>query len=195
MPYEEQMKYDHIIEKPYCCVPAVLQMIQARRGLRFISQEEIGWELGLIVPYEVKSEFIKVRTGPKPKAGYGTQTSNPKFSIEKYFARNRLPLNIVRVSATSLEELNSIIVTAMGQDKDIVLCLNSLELFGDGDLEHVLLIDGYNKSSGQITFVDPAIGAPPLRIATIDNIFEIIKEHNISDFNGVWIISEQGKDT
>jgi hypothetical protein len=191
VPYEEQMRYDPITEKPYCCVPAVLQMIQARRGLRSMSQEEIGWKLGLIVPPEVKSEFTKVRTGPKPRAGYGTQTSNPQFFIEHYFVRNHLPLSITRVSPYSLAELNSIIGTALDQDDDVVLCLNSLHLFGDGDLEHVLLIEGYHRSSGQVTVVDPAIGAPKHRITTVDSIFETIQEHNISALGGLWIISER----
>ena len=183
------MRYDRIAEKPYCCVPAVLQMIQARRGLRSMSQDEIGWELGLIVPPEVKSEFTKVRTGPKPPAGYGTQMSNPQFSIENYFVRNHLPLSITRISASSLVELNSIIGAALDQDDDIVLCLNSLHLFGDGDLEHVFLMESYNRASGQVTVVDPAIGAPMLRITTVDRIFETMQEHNVSALGGLWIIS------
>ena len=43
-------RYTPITEKPYCCVPAVLQMIQQRRGFDFASQDEIGYQLGLIVP-------------------------------------------------------------------------------------------------------------------------------------------------
>lgn len=195
VPYGEQMRYDLITEKPYCCVPAILQMIQARRGLRSTSQDEIGWELGLIVPPEIKSEFTKVRTGPKPQAGYGTQISNPQFSIENYFVRNHLPLAITKISASSIVELHSIIGAALDQDDDIVLCLNSLHLFGDGDLEHVVLIEECDRVSGQLTVVDPAIGAPMRRITTVDSIFETIQEHSISALGGLWIISEQGPAT
>lgn len=185
------MRYDHIAEKPYCCVPAVLQMIQARRGLLSMSQDEIGWELGLIVPPESKSEFIKVRTGPKPQAGYGTQTSKPEFSIENYFVRNHLPLFFTRVRAASITKLGSIIGSALNQDNDIVLCLNSLHLFGDGDLEHVFLIEEYNSSIDQVTVVDPAIEAPGHRVTTLDSIFETIQNHNVSTLGGLWIISSR----
>ncbi len=123
------MRYDHITEKPYCCVPAVLQMIQVRRGLQSMSQDEIGWEL------------------------------------------------------------DSIICTALDHDDDIVLCLNSLHLFGDGDIEHVFLIEEYNGAIGQVTVVDPAIGGPMQRVTTVDRIFKTIKNHNVSVLGGLWIIS------
>jgi hypothetical protein len=40
------LKYNLKTEKKYCCVPAVLQMVQERRGLEFSSQEEIGYKKG-----------------------------------------------------------------------------------------------------------------------------------------------------
>ena len=189
------MRYDPITEKPYCCVPAVLQMIQSRRGLRSKSQEEIGWDLGLIVPPEIKSEFTKIRTGPKPRAGYGTQTSQQEFSIEEYFGRNHLPLSITRVSPRSLNELISNIEAALGHDNDVVLCYNSQCLFGDGDIEHVSLIEEFNKATAKVTVVDPAIRAPKRRITTIVSIFETIQKHGVSKLFGIWIISERESDT
>jgi len=62
-------KYNLKTEKEYCCVPAVLQMVQERRGLESSSQEEIGYQLGLIVPKEKAHLFSKVRTGRIPKTG------------------------------------------------------------------------------------------------------------------------------
>jgi len=90
-----------------------------------MSQDDIGWELGLFVSSEIKSEFVRVRTGPKPKAGYGTQTSKPEFSVERYFDRNYLPLSLTRVSPSSLKDLILSIRTALDQDNDVVLCFNS----------------------------------------------------------------------
>jgi len=164
-------------------------MIQARHGLSSMSQDEIGWELGLIVPAEIKSEFVKVRTGPKPPVGYGTQVSKSQFSIENYFIRNCLPLSIKRVSATSVLELDTIFSSALNQDDDIALCLNSLYLFGQGDLEHVFLVEKYNRAIGQVTIVDPAIGAPINRVTSIDSIFDTIQNHNVSNLGGLWIVS------
>jgi len=189
------MRYDPITEKAYCCVPSVLQMIQARRGVPIMSQDEIGWELGLLVPPEIKSEFTKVRTGPEPQAGYGTQTSKPEFSIEKYFDCNQLPLSITRFSPSSLKEMISNIEVALKQENDIVLCFNSQLLFGDGDIGHVSLIEEFNKENGHVTVIDPAIEAPKRRITTIVEIFKTIQNHNVSEIGGLWIISERERST
>jgi hypothetical protein len=189
------MRYDPVTEKPYCCVPAVLQMIQARRNLPCMTQDEIGWELGLLVPPEIKSEFTKVRTGPMPITGYGTQTSKPEFSIEKYFDRNHLPLSITKVFHSSLKELISTIKAALDQDNDVVLCFNSQRLFDDGDIEHVSLIEEFNEVSGAVTVVDPAIGAPKRRTTTLVRICETIKKHDVSVLGGFWIISERELNT
>lgn len=187
------MRYDPITEKPYCCVPAVLQMILKRRGLPFMTQDEIGWDLGLIVPPEAASGFTSVRTGPMPRAGYGTRTSNPEFSIESYFDRRGLPLSIMRISPVSLDELIPIIVAALAQGDDIVLCFNSRVLFGDGDIEHVSLIEAFAIDSGRVTVVDPAIDAPKRRNTTIADIFKTIRNHDASEIGGLWIIS--GRET
>lgn len=184
------MRYHPVIEKPYCCVPAVLKMIQVKRNLPVMSQDEIGWDLGLVVPSKIKSEFVKVRSGPEPKAGYGTQTSKPEFSIENYFNRNQLPLSITRLFPSSCKEMIRIIELAMKQEHDIVLCFNSKHLFGNGDLEHVALIEAFNKASGLVTIIDPAIGVPKVRFTTSMDIFNTIQNHSISGNSGLWIISE-----
>ena len=183
------MRYDPITEKPYCCVPAVLQMILTRRGLPCTTQDDIGWDLGLIVPPEAVPEFTAVRTGPMPRAGYGTRTSKPEFSIENYFDRRRLPLSITSVSPASLDALTSTIAAAFVQGDDIVICFNSRTLFGDGDIEHVALIESVAIDSGHVTVIDPAIGASERRNTTIAAIFETIRHHDASEIGGMWIIS------
>ena len=160
-----------------------------------MSQDEIGWALGLIVPPGIKSEFTKVRTGSEPRAGYGTQTSKPEFSIERYFERNQLPLSITRVSPSTLEEMISTIEAAFKQDNDIILCFNSRLLFGDGDGEHVSLIEAFDKDRGQITVVDPAIDPPKRRVASINCTFAVIQKHGVSASGGLWIISEKEPDS
>lgn len=85
-------KYLPITEQPYCCVPACIQMILLRRNMRLISQEEIGYDLGLIVPQKYKSLFKKVQMGKKPKAGWGTQTGKPVYSINNFFRKNKINL-------------------------------------------------------------------------------------------------------
>jgi hypothetical protein len=116
-----------------------------------MSQDEIGWELGLIVPSDIKSEFKKVRTGPKPRTGYGTQTLKPQFSIEKYFVRNHLPLSIKRISVASTLELDTIIDSALKHDDNPVVNVyqKDAEFDKDGVPPHVknyVAVDNYEES-------------------------------------------------
>ncbi|HLD05329.1 MAG TPA: hypothetical protein VJG90_06435 [Candidatus Nanoarchaeia archaeon] len=72
-----------------------INVIGYRRGYKPESQEEIGWELGLVVPEEDERFFQKVRVGKKPKAGYGTQASfnkNVKYSLNRYFEKKKISL-------------------------------------------------------------------------------------------------------
>jgi hypothetical protein len=52
------------------------------------------------------------------------------------------------------------------------------------------LIEAFNEAAGRVTLVDPAIGAPKHRTASIDNIFEAIQTHAAGTLGGLWLISE-----
>jgi len=186
--------YKRIKEKDYCCVPAVLQMIQARRGLAYDSQDEIGYQLGLIVPPELANKFAKVRTGPKPTAGYGTRTSLAEFSIAGYFKRNRLPLKISLIQPQAIEELRDHLAASISADDDAIICCNSRLLFGDGDLEHVLLVQEFDTASAGLLVVDPAATASELRETTLDRLYEVIVAHDVSRHAGLWIVSSTTAD-
>ena len=151
--------YTPVTEKPYCCIPAALQMILKRRGLQYQSQEEIGYQLGLIVPSELKHQFTQVRTGPEPNAGYGTQTSKKEFSIPLYCG------------------------------DDIIICYNSQLLFGDGDIEHVSLIQSFDTETNNILVIDPAIEAPKHRKTDLEKLFEVLNLRQVSGQKKLWLVS------
>ena len=142
--------YTHITEKPYCCVPAVLQMILKRRYLQYQSQEEIGNHLGLIVPSEFEHQFNKVRTGPQPRAGYGTKTSKEEFSISNYFRKNNLPLRLTKRQTTNIQYLRDCLMKSLSCGDDVIICYNSQLLFENGDIEHVSLIQSFDTETNII---------------------------------------------
>jgi hypothetical protein len=185
--------YKMVREKEYCCVPAVLQMIQSRRGLAFDSQDEIGFQLGLIVPPELEHKFTKVRTGPEPDAGYGTQTSLPEFSIADYFKRNRLPLKITLIRPQTIDELKNQLTTSIDVDEDVIICYNSRLLFGEGDVEHVSLIQEFDTEWGNLLVADPAVSAPFPRKTTLDRLSEVITAHGVSSHGGLWVVSSSNR--
>ena len=184
-------RYNPKTERPYCCVPAVLQMTQERRGHEFASQDEIGYQLGLIVPKEKAHLFGKVRTGKMVKTGWGTQTSKKRYSINNYFVKNNLPLKLTICTAQDVENAAEFVIQNLMKDNDIIICYNSQLLFGDEDTEHVSLIQEFDTENDEITIVDPATGVPKTRKAKLSELIQVLKSHETSKLAGFWIVSRK----
>ena len=182
-------KYNLKTEKEYCCVPVVLQMVQERRGLEFSSQEEIGYQLGLIVPKEKAHLFSKVRTGRMPETGWGTQTSKKQYSINNYFIKNNLPLELTIYNVQEIKNVSEFVIQNLVNDNDIIICYNVQFLFDDGDIEHVSLIHEIETENDKLTIVDPAIGVPKVRKTKLSRLIRVLKSHEASMLIGFWIVS------
>ena len=177
--------YTPITEKPYCCVPAVLQMILKRRRLQHLSQEEIGWELGLTVPKEKVHLFKKVLTETRtPTYGWGTKTYKKEFSINTFFIKKHLPLACVINSLQSINGTSQFINDHLQNNHDIIVCYNSQVLFNDGDREHVSLIQSIDGHS--ITLIDPAIGVPKIRKVALPKLLQALLPQK-----AFWVISKK----
>ncbi|HBF37123.1 MAG TPA: hypothetical protein DDW50_07365 [Firmicutes bacterium] len=181
--------YDPKIEKEYCCVPAVLQMIQERRNLRFASQDEIGYQLGLIVPKDKMNLFSTARTGPMPENGWGTQTRKNEYSIGNYFTQNGLPLKVDIFVPLDIDDISRFIIHNLMNNNDMIICYNSRVLFGDGDCEHVSLLQEFDAENGKVTIIDPAIGVPKVRKAELSNLIEALGSQATNNLYGLWIVS------
>lgn len=181
--------YNPTTEKPYCCVPAVLQMILKRRKLKNLPQEEIGWELGLTVPKEKTHLFKKVRTSTRArKYGWGTKTYKKKFSINNFFIKKHLPLVCTIKSLQNIKDVSQFISDHLQDNHDIVTCYNSQVLFNDGDIEHVSLIQSIDGHI--ITLIDPAIGMPKIRKVTSPKLLRALVFQK-----AFWIISQNSLHT
>jgi len=192
MRFEINPPYLSVTEKPYCCVPAVLQMILMRRGLKYQSQEEIGYQLGLIVPYEYRHHFTRVRTGSEPKAGYGTQTYKEAFSIPNYFRNNNLPLKLTKRQPARIQEFREYLSNALSRGDDVVICYNRQLLFGEGDREHVSLIQSFDNEADNVSIIDPAIGGPKHRKLNLEKLSNVLISKRAGEQKGLWIISSEG---
>jgi hypothetical protein len=192
MKFEIVPPYTPVTELPYCCVPAVLQMILKRRGLPYPSQAEIGYQLGLIVPPELKHHFTRVRTGPEPKTGYGTRTSEKPFSITRYFRKNNLPLKLTLRQPDRIHKLGKYLTDALSCNDDVIICYNSRLLFGDGDPEHVALIQSFDNETNRIWIIDPAIGMPTHRGLNLKKLSDVLYSDPTGEQKGLWIIEGSG---
>ncbi len=181
--------YKPITQKPYCCVPACVSMILNRRKIKHGSQEEIGYELGLTVPKEDAHLFTKVRTGRKPAAGYGTQVGKKKYSISKYFLKNKISLKETYYPPEKIKDAKRFISDGLKNNNDIIACFDNNQLYVVGDGGHVSLIESI--SGNLAVLIDPEKGAPKRRKVEISKLLTAMKKHGKKNRGGFWIISSR----
>jgi hypothetical protein len=182
-------KYKPVTEKEYCCVPAVLQMIQERRGLRVFSQDIIGHHLGLVVPAEKAHLYRIVRTGNKPDTGWGTQIRESDYSVNNYFGKVGLPLRVDVYHARYLRDGSSFIAGNFTRDNDVAVCFNSRSLFGEGSTEHVALVQELEPDGDEVTLVDPGVNVPKERKVRLSRLVQILEKAKPDGLQGFWVFS------
>lgn len=184
---EIKSTYRRIVEKPYCCMPAVLLMVFERRGITVHEQDEIGYELGLVVPETVAHRFNRVRTeSTPPLGGWGTQTRLEEFSIQQYIDRHHLPLRFVEHPVSEIEDLEAFITDQLKQGNDVIAFFDKQYLFGIGDTEHVALVQAMDCEF--IVLVDPAEDSPDLCYVQRVRFLEALRKRT-TDRIGLWVIS------
>lgn len=186
-------EYEPRKEKEYCCVPAVLQMVQQRRNIPYTTQDEIGYQLGLIVPKDKAHLFSKIRIGKIPKGGWGTETSKKQYSINNYFSLLKIPLQLRKYRIDKSKDLSEFIVKNFKNNNDIIVCYNSQVLFHSGDEEHVSLIESIDTNMEELIIIDPAIGVPNKRKASITHLIEACYSQETKNSYGIWVISSISK--
>ncbi len=179
--------YKRIKQKPYCCVPACMKMILERRKIKNNSQDEIGYELGLIVPKEKADLFSKVRAGKKPKAGYGTQVN--KYPINKFFKKYKIQLQEKYFPLSKIKDIKKFIEDNLKQGNDMIVCFDNKVAHGFGDYGHVSLIQGIKENA--ITLVDPSKKMPARCKVALKKLIAAIKKRGVKHRAGFWVISEK----
>lgn len=182
--------YPRIAEKKYCCVAAVLQMILGRRRLPADSQDDIAYELGLIVPKELANSYARTRVGPEPASGYGTQTHIEEFSVPMYFRRHNIALRFTRKVPQSSKQLRSAIGDHLSFGDDVVICFDSGKLFGSGDKEHTALVQSLDTGNGQLEVIDPAFDIRRMQRTEPEKLFTSMAGADHTEMAGLWIISD-----
>ena len=179
-------KYKVIKQKPYCCVLACISIILDRRGISHGSQEEIGYKLGLIVPPEDAHFFERVRTGPKPLAGYGTQVSKARYSINSFFRKAGINLKETYYWIEDIKTPKRFIADQLASGNDIMVCFNYKALYGRGDWGHVSIIESMDNDT--VTLIEPGKNSPSRRKVSIDKLLHAMEVHGRPRRGGLWII-------
>ncbi len=151
--------YTPIYQLPYCCVPAALQWIFYRRNLPILNQEDIGAELGLRLPMKGLAKFQNPRiiyTDKLPRRGYGTQIHLKKYSINKFFQKYKIPLQISELKTFSTTmQLQKFIQSHLLPENDLIARIHTTMFDDQKPVGHFSLITNYHPHSQKVTIGDP----------------------------------------
>lgn len=167
------MKYRLIKQKPHCCVPRCLQMIFARYGLNYDSQEDIGKELGLVNNKD--SSF-----------NCGTHIYEDRYSISNYFYRHNIPLSFEYHYITDISVVNEFLIS--NKDNDIIACYKRGVMFNkimDGG--HATLIEDYKNGVVKLVYPEDEKG---YRYVKLEDLILAIKSHDKKQMAGFWLIKK-----
>jgi hypothetical protein len=164
-------------------------MVMERRGIAGISQDELGYALGLTVPEDEAGDYTKVRTGDKPSSGWGTQIQNPDFEINKSLSNLSIPLMVeVDTDIKSSEDLRGKLQAVQDTDGDALICFDWGKLWDEDVVAgHVCVFD--QIEGDEVQMVDPQPHVPKLRTTTVQKLFESMEFHGPANMAGIWNVS------
>lgn len=171
------MRYLPIKQQPYCCVPASLCMVLARRGLLgSLTQLRIGQELGLTLPDDGM---------PEPPAGWGTRIDLPQYSLQNFFTSHKIPLRYDHIFPDSADALAELLLLNLPTD-DVLVCFDHRKLYGSGG-GHVCVVESIKGD--KVSLIETRTGEPNVKEASINRLYQAMVAHGPRNLGGVWLIS------
>jgi hypothetical protein len=186
-------KYIPITQQKWCCVPACIQMIMLRHGLKLIPAELIGYELGLIVPKEDSELFWNPRIGSRPNAGFGTQIQIDEFSINNAFKRLNMPLSVLYKLIGQFDSVDDLreFFNRINENLDYLICFDWKELFDEEySGGHVCVLDKVDLERDILRIIDPEYESPKWREVTIEKMYKAMKAHGAKNSAGFWVFEK-----
>jgi hypothetical protein len=160
-----------------------------RRGLDILEQETIGAELGLRIPMRLKKHFSnrKIKFLEKSENGFGTQITKDDYSINNFFKKYRIPLEISDIFyANSTKELENLILEKMTEENDLILRFNNEVFQEERAVGHFAIIIGYDKAKKIISIGDPE---PPFnKTLTLNDALYSISDKIDGTKRGLYVI-------
>jgi len=187
-------RYIPFSQQPYCCVPTCLQIVLYKNSLPLQPQEQIGAQLGLVVPPEEEKYFWNVATSKEvPIAGYGTRIQEPVYGLEQFITKNHLPFTVefqLSKGLKSPQALRQQLVKLQADDDDVLICFRSGTVYGNDHTNgHVCVFDVVEENT--VRLVDPIPNFPKWRNVEIDKLFKAIRLHEDKRMGGLWILKRQ----
>lgn len=186
--YYKDMRYRHVSQKPYCCVPACLSMILSRRGYKSPKQEDIAYDLGVVLPPEHVHLLPRSHDAESSKAGYGTRIHLKQFSITSFFKKKGYRLEEKYVSAKRFKtshDFGKFLKNNLDKGNDQMICFNQGRLKGKKrSWGHCAVIARVGEKVVFMYDPDPRKRFVERRVS-IKKLYDATKHHFRG---GIWII-------
>lgn len=185
-------KYVPLTQQRWCCVPTCIQMVMLRYNIPLIPAELLGYHMGLIVPADQNDLFWNMRTGEKPRSGYGTQAGNPTFSPNAVFKKLGIPLKMTWSLINkfkTFKDYQSYIMQIENSGKDVLVCFDWGTLFDEPEFRngHVCVLDKVINDY-EVRIIDPSEDAPKWKIVKTEKLYKAMQIHGNNKSGGFWEI-------
>lgn len=186
---KKAMKYKHVSQKPYSCVPACMQMILWRRNLPPRPQASIAYDLGIILPPSARRLLPQSYKGKKPPAGWGTRLNLKKYSLAAFFKRHQYPLQTIFHSAKEFRaarQFKKFLLNNLNKNHDLLVCFNYPRLYHlTGSWGHAALIEEVTPQ--YVILCDPSSKHKTTEKILLTDLLAALKKHYQG---GLWVIKE-----
>jgi hypothetical protein len=182
-------KYIPLTQQKWLCVPTCIQMIMVRHNIPLVPSELLGSYMKLLVPKNDGYLFWNVKTGKRPKAGYGTQF-NEKFSANTAFKELHIPLKVdwkLIDQFKNIEEFENYLREVTSRKIDVLVCYDWGTLF-DKDMRqgHTCVLDKVDLKKKEVRIIDPEYKTPKWRTIKIEHLYKAMKIHGKENSAGFW---------
>lgn len=184
-------RYIPLTQQKWCCAPTCIQMVMLRHHIPLIPAELIGYHLGLVVPEDGLKYFWHARTGARPPAGYGTQTSKAAYAPNQAFKKLNIPLKMTRRLINEFKDVagfKKYLSAVETNDTDVLICYDWGILFDKPDYQggHVCVLDRVYLDKNEVRIIDPEYNVPKWRVVNIDKLYQAMKVHGKEKSGGFW---------
>jgi len=160
-----------------------------RHKIPLISQELLGYHLGLIIKKEYKDFFYNPRVGKRPPAGWGTQMYSKKYEPNKVFKKLKIPLGITffSVDRFSNSSFKTYLLEVIKKDKDVMVVFDHGKLSGTNKQGgHACIVDKVSLVKNEIRLIDPSANQPKWRTVKIQKLKKAMEFHGGARSGGFW---------
>ena len=166
------------------CVPACINMLLRRRGLRVFPQEQIAQELGLVVSPDQAATYPWAASSDQ-ESEWGVHPQDQEHSLMSFFVRHGVDLDelFYRPSHIFGRDYADFIASNLAQGNDVLVGYDFKVVFGAGrHVGHVSIVSGVNSSKALITLIDPERRTP------VTASLKILMDGVETVTDGFWVI-------